>query len=427
VEEPVKALVISQCLPPFNDSSSIQLIERVRRLPAHGYDVVIVGPETPGGVDTTLLDRLPPQITILRTPPTPYDAITWRLKQFGALGDYASWVFANAAYRLLVPDQRAGWQRSVIRLCKTRLPFRPDIVISSGGSYTAHLAALPLARHFRIPWVADLADPWSLIDMESPGGRLRAARNRRLELKTIPFADGLVVTTDSTLEAYRDFLGDTMPVAESIPVYGFDRNDFVTSEQTPVRFAESVVLSHVGVAYEANRNLIPAMNAIAEIGRRRKAPRLTFNVIGPHSQSFETAANEFGIDAHFSDRVSFEESLEWLRKADVLLIVGNAGAMQIPGKVYTYLGSEKAIVYARQRDLETDPAAKILGRFPGVIICENDARSIAGALDSLLSNFRGVTEAARERRRSGLTLEYESDRVADRFVGFVKKVAEHGR
>jgi hypothetical protein len=222
----IRALVISASLPPFNDSSTLRLIERVRCFEEHGIEAVFVGAEMPQGVEYELLQRLPANSTVLRTKPTSYDRMMAWLSQLPG-GSLLAWVYGNIMYRIAAPDVRAGWDKQVVRLCKLALSkWKPDIIITSGGSCTAHIAGRQLSEYFSVPWVADLGDPWSLVDPSSWTYVIKARRNRILELQTIPYASGLVFTTEETLEAYRMWLGDKLPKAIVLPPYGYNENDF---------------------------------------------------------------------------------------------------------------------------------------------------------------------------------------------------------
>ena len=77
----IVALVISTSLPPFNDSSTLQLIERVQRFPDNGIDTVFIGPELPQGIENSLLNRLPANSSIIRTGTTHFDRTMFWLSQ----------------------------------------------------------------------------------------------------------------------------------------------------------------------------------------------------------------------------------------------------------------------------------------------------------------------------------------------------------
>lgn len=418
-------MVISASLPPFNDSSTIQLIERVRHFEKRGIEAVFVGAEMPQGVESSLLQRLPTNSTILRTGPTTYDRMmAWFFRLPG--GSLLAWAYGNIMYRIAAPDVRAGWDKQVVRLCKHSLSkWRPDIIITSGGSHTAHIAGRQLSEYFSVPWVADLGDPWSLVDSDHWTFTVKARRNRTLELQTIPYASGLVFTTEETLEAYRRWLGERLPKAIVLPPYGYDDTDFPRMRLLEVGQRENeIVLSHIGTAYRSNRNLIPLIRALGFLEKAGLLKRnYILNIIGPHSKAFEKEAKRVKLKrVYFSGRVSYQESVEWINRSNVLIIVGNASPLQIPGKVYPYLGSGRPILYIGQLPLEQDPAARLLAKFPGVLLTQQDENSIADSIKQCDYYYKELYREAISRLDMEALTYYKSEQIAAKFVDFILSI-----
>ncbi|MDP1166110.1 hypothetical protein, partial [Klebsiella pneumoniae] len=65
----------------------------------------------------------------------------------------------------------------------------------------------------------------------------------------------------------------------------------------------------------------------------------------------------FGVE--FAGKKSHFECLELQRKADVLVNIGNVQSYQIPGKIYEYLGAEKAILHIKTAE-GFDPSVELL-------------------------------------------------------------------
>jgi glycosyltransferase involved in cell wall biosynthesis len=420
----IRALVISASLPPFNDSSTMQLIERVRRFEEHGIEAVFVGAEMPQGVEYELLQRLPANSTVLRTEPTTYDRMMAWLSRLPG-GSLLAWVYGNIMYRIAAPDVRAGWDKQVVRLCKHALSkWKPDIIITSGGSHTAHIAGRQLYEYFSVPWVADLGDPWSLVDPSSWTYVIKARRNHILELQTIPYASGLVFTTEETLEAYRMWLGDKLPKAIVLPPYGYNEDDFPREYLNALQDSSKISLSHIGTAYKGNRNLIPLIQALGSLERRNLLKYdYTLNIIGPHSKIFEKEASRVGLrSVKFSGRVSYKESVDWINHSHILVIVGNTSPLQIPGKVYHYLGSGRPILYIGQLPREQDATARLLAEFPGILYVRNDPDSIASAIEQVDRRYEELWREGMRRLDMTILRKYESKMISEQFVDFLLSV-----
>lgn len=421
----MRVWVISSSLPPFNDSSTLQLISRVQAFAEHNIDTVFVGMEVPNVTDSSLLHRLPRNSTVYRTKPAAYDhTMAWLSRVPG--GKVLSWAYANAMFRIAAPDNRVGWDRQVVQLC-THLPgdLRPDAIVSHSGSYTAHIAGRHLAQRFRVPWIADLGDPWSLVDPVSWTFAAKARRNRMLELHTIPYASGLVLTTNETLAAYQAWMNDRLPRAIALPCYGYEPTDFLASDLKEQPLDNRITMSHIGAAHQNDRNLIPTIRALGSLEHERALRHdFSLKIIGPHSRSFETEAQRAKLrSAFFSGRVSYRESVDWIKRSSVLLIVGNKSPLQIPGKVYPCLGSGRPILYLGQLPQAQDPAARLLTQFPGTLFARNSQNSIKSALQKIDSHYSELCQESISRLDVPDLHGYESSFISSQFSEFVKGIA----
>lgn len=419
---PIGALVISASLPPFSESSTLQLIARVEGFGRQGIHATFVAPEMRAGLEVDLLKMLPPASTVLRTSPTRYDATLEELSAL-PLGAVWRWTYANVRHYLAVPDARVGWDRQVLDLCSTRLDAPPDVIISSSGTLTAHLAAASLSERLNVPWVADLGDPWSLVDSESVLHVFRRRRNRLLEAAVLPRAAGLVFTTDSTVRAYQEYFGERCPPCIALPCYGHDVAPLPDLEPDPD--PGRITLAHVGAAHRGNRNLIPLIRSLATAEDTRVLRRTySLDVVGPHSATFVTAARRAGLRrCRFIPRVSQGEASKFIARSHVQVVVGNRGPLQIPGKVYPSLGSGRPILYIGQLPAGTDPTRALLTRFGGVVFAENDEASLSAALRRIDAGYEEIAAGARARVGSEQLEALRTARHADGFAAFVRAAA----
>jgi len=62
-----------------------------------------------------------------------------------------------------IPDNQWGWIRPAVK-CGDKIieDWRPDIILTSGGPFSAFIATRILSAKHKIPWVADYRDLWSL-------------------------------------------------------------------------------------------------------------------------------------------------------------------------------------------------------------------------------------------------------------------------
>ncbi len=407
----MRLLFISTSLPPFPDSATIRSAFLIRGLAQHGWRVVAAGPRYSSGDDS--LSRLLPQCCQrLYTSPPAYDRWLPKLGAVPVLGRRLRWMSSVAASFLLAPDVRVGWDRLAVRACAELMDSdeRPDIIVSSSGSCTAHMAGSELSCRRGIPWIADVTDPWALVNREPFNVPHVQAINHRLEKATLAQASTLVFTTPETMHAYHKKFGDAVPMA-CIPC-GYSDEEF--ADALPMPRSARLTVTYVGVAYGMNRNLRPLIEAIAALNRGE--PRFRLQIVGPHSTKFEAAAGRAGLsDAEFSGYVPYARSIECMAGSHILFIVGNGGPLQVPGKVYMYLGSGRPILYVGQRRPESDPTYKVLREFPGVTCARQDAADVARALEDLYAAYETWQHRAWQRRGSASLRRFEWNSLSAEF------------
>jgi glycosyl transferase family 4 len=425
----IKVLFLSISLPPFPESQTLRSLYLIRRLADLDFELTLVTPEFLGSGDSSLSELLPAKTKLIRTRPTRFDRNVWRLARLPG-GKHWAWLYSNVCARLLVPDARAGWEKQVVEIFQTFTPEgRPDLIVSASGSCTAHVAACRLSRKFGIPWVADLGDPWSLL--ERVNGRqfsLLRRRNAALELATVPYARGLVFTTEEALAAYREWLGPRLPRAICIPCgYLEDVFDRSASSVAPEPSdGDRIRLACIGAAYRPERDLSPLFKALAQ---SEAAPnglvKFALRVAGPHSRAFKREAAHYQLSSvQFQDRISYRDSAEMMQQSDALIIIGNKSAFQIPGKIFMCLASGRPLIYIRQRPEATDPCWRILSNFPGVLVAENSPEGFGRALGHLAESLESFKAEAKCRPHMPSLRQYESKAIGNRLAAFLAETIQ---
>ena len=187
-----RLLLLCYFYPPLAGGGVHRVLGFTRWLPEHGWDctVVCAGPEDYWVRDETLEGRIPPRD---RGDPRAGGQRALRLAQAEArLGRAAgpgpaaaragpagapAWSSAACARSpdwLLLPDSYAGWAapRAARRGRAARARGTSSAVLSTSPPDSVHLAALPLARRFGLPWVADFRDPWIGLHFRRPPTRV---------------------------------------------------------------------------------------------------------------------------------------------------------------------------------------------------------------------------------------------------------------
>ncbi|MFC4100411.1 glycosyltransferase family protein [Paenibacillus xanthanilyticus] len=404
----MKVLFISTSIPPYTDMQTIRNAFLLQSLYSRGHDVTIVSADHPWG-DSSLLNMLPSELNIVRTK-VPFFVGLQRFLMKSAIFKPLLKVFNVASNIILIPDIQMLWEHQAIRKVKQLLKSKKyDAVITSSGSYTAHIVGSWVKKNHNIVWIAEYGDPWGF-DLY---GNIKKT-NYKIEQKLLRNCDGLVFTTETTGEVYQKNTSFTKDSIKIVPC-GFE----YIIEDMLLREKKDKKITYTGVAYASSRNL---SNAIRAIGRSQSPEGLQLEMVGTFSDKYKDEAEKLGNKKIiFTGRVSYKKSLDIIADTDILLHIGNKGIMQVPGKTYIYLGSKKPILYIRQE--QNDPTFELLKKFGGVECCENDENSILQALSKILSNYTSYKEAA-ERRAMDKKLErYKWSRLGQEFAEFVENSA----
>jgi glycosyltransferase involved in cell wall biosynthesis len=367
----MKILLISLSLPPYAESQSIRTAYWIEPLIQQGFEFDLITAEVvQTAADETLCTLIPPSVRVWRTPAPDYDRIIDRLKRQGK--HWQLYLYSNLAYRLYAPDVRRGWEREAVRLALEVIhQHRPHLILSASGSCTAHLAAAALKRKTRLPWVADLGDPWSWVDWQHKDTWLKAIQNSWLERRTLSQADLLIWTTEATLHAYQRWWHYRLPPSLVIP-YGYRAQDFEPYQWAPTSYP--IRLAYIGAASRRARNLNPLITSLAK--SNSKLP-FQLQIVGDVSMHFRITAQQLGLsNIEFTGRVSYTESIRLICEAGILILIGNKSPYQVPGKTFLYLASGRPLLYIHQMPPASDPTWGLIRSFPGVRSVPNEANAL---------------------------------------------------
>lgn len=242
----------------------------------------------------------------------------------------------RAAGVLAFPDPFGQWASAArLRLVQLLDVFVPDVVISSHEPATT-LELGRVARERGFPWLVDLGDP-VLASYTPRRWRRRACR---VEAWTCRNASRIIVTTPAT----RDLLIARHGVdAERFSVLpqGYDRLDKPAGAPDAFLPFDPVTLELVYTgsfyAFRRPQALIEAVVASAGV-------RLTIATRTPPGWLVEVAETHPG-KVRLAGFLTHAQSLALQQKSDVLVNIANDDDVQIPGKIFEYLGAARPILH----------------------------------------------------------------------------------
>lgn len=271
---------------------------------------------------------------------------------------------------------------------------KPELIYSTGGANSAHLAGYLLAKRFSLPWMAEIHDPMIYENWERRRMAYRFAA--WLEGKICERADVAVWFVDTALERARKrhpALGNRGKVM--IP--GADRPAF--GKISYQRGAE-LVIGHFGLL-SPTRNLATFMEGLAALLQKRpdlsRVLRLEIYGSGLDPVS-ERAIGSFAypevvrrLGRLERDPVTGDSGrdrvLKRMQTVDALLLLHGTGDFceeYIPSKLYEYLWTQRPIIGLVWRNPHLHRILSDLGHWP---VAANDQQGIVAALEELVARW----------------------------------------
>lgn len=230
----------------------------------------------------------------------------------------------------------------------------PDVLWCTGDPWSALVTTERLARHFDLPWVADMRDPWTLSEMRTKEKWVVSRRLDRLfERRVMSSASAIVFQAGMVESAYREHYADlnieTHLIRNSFDPCVFD--DAITFDAAGANKVSTDGRLRIGFfgrfrAMSPAALMIDALHALLQKDREM-AGRVEVYSSGPLNEADAAYALRMGVFANFhrSDAVPLEKSLSVLRQFDLLLISTDVRRDQIiPAKIFEYLAAGRPII-----------------------------------------------------------------------------------
>jgi glycosyltransferase involved in cell wall biosynthesis len=243
------------------------------------------------------------------------------------------------------PDYAFHWYPAALlqarALCRAT---RYDAMISVSHPFTPHLVALSVKRRFpALRWVADIGDPFSLLD-EIPlnNSSLYRRLNCRAEKTVLEHSDAIAVTVERCRFAYEAaFPASAAKIAVIPPLLSLSMTTYATPD-----FANGQThLVFIGTLYRDLRDPAYLLALFAALLRRRKDLHLHFfGALNDCASYFDTASDALAHNLHLHGTVARDTIAGAMRAADILVNIGNITSHQLPSKLVEYAAAARPIL-----------------------------------------------------------------------------------
>jgi glycosyltransferase involved in cell wall biosynthesis len=333
-----RVLFLAYNFPPHGGPGVQRSLKFVKYLPEFGWQPVVLSAAEEAGpiLDPSLVPDIPSGVPVWRLP-------AFNIQKVLAAADRLGLKRVAVLLNLLlqIPDPGIFWARRARRAAQELIATtRPELIYSTSGPNSSHLAARWIQQDSGLPWLADFRDPWStnLVIPYLPGYR---ALNRRLEREVLAAADRVACVSQPWLADLQANLGAQSDKFVLIP-NGYDPDDLPQLSRPGA--AGPFTLTHTGSLYRNRRpdSFLAAVQLLLERGElNREQIRVRF--IGRDS------ARHIPREALYEaiEYLPHGDLVEYLGKTHVLLLLldtapENAG--NYSGKLYEYIAANRPIL-----------------------------------------------------------------------------------
>lgn len=275
-----------------------------------------------------------------------------------------------------LPDDKLGWSPvAVIRGCRIIKQEKIDAILTTSPPASAHLVGLILKMITGVKWVADFRDPW-MIDFKKPLFARTALSDHAeywMEKKVVEKADVVISATERSTQKFLSFY----PGVEGnkfVTIWnGFERKD--VKRVGGLTKYPKFTITYTGTFY-IGRSPKGLLRAISELvtEKRIEAEDLAIQFIGncryADGESVEKMIGDFNLSdsVHIKEWMPYNQAVEEMAKSHVLLLLAPKQPLQIPGKVFEYLGLGANIIAI----LDDGATSDLLRNYKRAILVEDD-------------------------------------------------------
>ena len=377
-----KILLIAYSFPPLIDAQSFRWYYLSREL-SKRHEITVVTIKMP---EQGITYHYPKNMKIHRIFPGPFEGFFHKVKaglkvagqDNKAIREKLWFRYNKKAYHLirnifnniLIPDLRTEWLLPAYYFLSRKISLGDyDVLITSHEPGVDAILGLLLKRKNKtIHWIGDFGDPF--VAPYTP--RWRMSIDRVLEQKIYDQCDTLLFTSEKTvkyiLETYPGLGNKKILVIRQ----GFDQEaqEGPAADRNP-----AFTFCYTGTFYRDFRNPSHLIAALQNLD-------FPFQfVIAGRNEGFYPDFSALGNQVKFSGLLSNQEAIDLQKKSDLLIHMTNKDSLQVPGKVFEYLGSKRPILCVSQN--EDDESSELIKKLNAGVVVENKPDDLKRALNEL--------------------------------------------
>lgn len=327
-------LLVSLAFPPGNDSESLQVAKYFKYLlreDAFHIDVITRASLSKAAPhDESIVSLVNGARQIVKVPYPANRYVRFFIRKF------MPWIARK-------PDLESKFFQKW-RWAVQALTHRPDVIYSRSFPISSTLMASSIAKHFNVPWILHLSDPWSL----SPVHSIRFAKrwNQHMEARCLHQASLISFTSRETIEKYA---AKYPQFSAKMALYPNVYDDADTT-YTPWEKANKLKIIYTG-ALVNKRTPISFLLAIKHLQQTSRAIISDLDVVfaGQLDRESRHLFNTREIPVKHIGNLPFSQAMQLQSTADILLLFdynfdNNEDALFFPSKLLDYIQVRRRVM-----------------------------------------------------------------------------------
>jgi len=415
----LRILCISPLFVPFADAEAFCSAKIVQALSELGASVTVLASHDirrSGAVDESHLWRSLQEVTVdvpqLQQPDRLRSVVT--------------------ALRFQTPFFARWVERVVSVASQLHHASKFDLVYSRSLPMIAHVAGYWFSRKPKLPWVANVNDPWEIglfPGVQTDKLPACAVRSQIFWLKRTLLNADLVTYPCQGLHRFHAKLAALDHPAQIVPHIGYRPRALNHHQNGQFRLVHAGKLGTNEVTRRSSRALLLGLKAFLDSSPDAAAQtKLVF--VGPEDQDTKAWISDLGLAEHVETvgRVSYEGSLDHIASASVCILIesGTDESIFFPSKLADYLISGRPV-------LALSPPAGIAADFAKrgeLIRIDHEPEAVRHTIDALYSEFKLGTLDSRKPTAQFIT-QLQGRTVAQDFLAACRtldpRIATHDR
>lgn len=409
-----RVLIVCYYFPPMGLAGVRRPLALFNKFPDYGYqpDILTVKPVTYYIYEPHLLEGLDIS-RIHRSGSRDPQRIMWLLGKRTVTPAVAG--PARTISSKVFPDSKKGWVRPAVNLGRTLIEnYRYDAIISTSPPISAHLIARKLAGEFRLPWLADFRDFWTMDRIEDQYDRPALVKKGQELLGQITASASEITGVNGQIV---DYLGRGKMIRN-----GFDaeRVNLWRTEADHDRFVIGVPGNQVGKA-----NLDPLWKLLASLGKTdpsvfKRIGLLQVGVMDPGEFTAQARNVSSDLQVEGLGYLQGDEYLNQLSRASALYVglTDDMADSIVPSRIYELLASGRSLLaYCRP---ESELASLIKENRCGLSFTNETIRPAVEQLTALLELY--TTNQLTISPLPDFVHEFSTDKMTERFAKILDRI-----